>query len=184
MSLLNNTPKPKIFLDANVLFSAVFSERGGARMLFLLAESETTQILVSPSVLSEADKALRRKAPHILGHLTVLLDKADSQIVDKATWSQVEAWNQIVDYVPDAIVIAEAVAAEADYLVTLDRQHILSNRELVHNLPFPIGTPGDCLAWLRTTLFSPYDHSSYDTPAVEGHRLNEEFAVYQARGKS
>jgi predicted nucleic acid-binding protein len=152
-------------------------------MLFRMAESRAIQILISPSVLSEADKALRRKAPHALGHLAVLLDKANSQIIDNAAWSQIEAWNEIVDYVPDAIVIAEAVSAGADYLVTLDRQHILGNRQLVHTLPLPVGTPGDCLAWLRTTLISPYDDSTYDTPAASGHRLNEGLAVYEIREK-
>jgi predicted nucleic acid-binding protein len=184
VSLLNNTPKPRICLDANVLFSAAFSETGGARMLFRLAESKAIQILISPSALSEADKALRRKAPHALGHLAILLDKANSQIVDNAAWTEVEAWNEIVDYVPDAIVIAEAVTAGADYLVTLDRQHVLDNRQLARALPFPIGTPGDCLAWLRTSLISPYDDSPNDSPAIRDHRLNEPLAAYRTRERS
>jgi predicted nucleic acid-binding protein len=180
VSLLNDTPKPRICLDANVLFSAAFSETGGARMLFRLAEIKSIQILISSSVLSEADKALRRKAPDALGHLAVLLNEASCQVIDNAPWAEVEAWNEIVDYLPDAGVIAAAVGAEADYLVTLDRQHILDNKRLTQAVPLPVGTPGDCLAWLRTALISPYD----DPLAVRGHRLNETLAIYQTRETS
>ena len=181
MSLLNSTPKPKICLEANVIFSAAFSETGGARMLFRLAEIQSIQILISSSVLSKADRALRRKAPDALGHLAVWLNEANCQAIDNAPWAEVEAWNEIVDYLPDAGVIAAAVVAEAEYLVTLDRQHILDNRRLVRTLPLPIGTPGDCLAWLRTALISPYDDSPHDTPATRGHQLNDPTALYQTR---
>ena len=184
MSLLNNTPKPRIYLDANVLFSAAFSERGGARLLCRLAEFHVATILTSPSVLSEADQALRRKAPHALGHLAILLDAANCQVVDDAPWAEVESWNEIVGYGPDAGVVATAVAAKAEYLVTLDRRHILNNKRLVQRLPLVVGTPGDCLAWLRTTLISPYDTSPYDSPAIRGHQLNEPPATYPIRERS
>jgi hypothetical protein len=46
-------------------------------------------------------------------------------------------------------VLAAAIAAQVDYFVTLDRQHFLTNEPLRAALPFPIGTPGDCLAWHR-----------------------------------
>lgn len=150
-------------------------------MLFRLAELKAAHILISSSVLSEADQALRRKAPGALGQLAIWLDRSNCQIIDDASWTELESWNEIVDYWPDAGVIAAAVAANAEYLVTLDRQHILSNKRLLRALPFPIGTPGDCLAWLRTTLFSPYDDSPYDTPDIRGHRLNEALAIYRAR---
>ena len=43
---------------------------------------------------------------------------------------------------------------------------------------------GDCLAWLRTTLISPYDDSPSDTPTIRGHRLNEPLATYRTREAS
>jgi predicted nucleic acid-binding protein len=52
----------------------------------------------------------------------------------------------VVDYPPDARILAEALAAKVDYLVSLDRKHLVGNpRALEH--PFSIGTPGDFLAW-------------------------------------
>ena len=188
MSLLSNIPKPKIYLDANALFSAAFSERGGARLLCRLAEFHVVKILTSPSVLSEADQALRRKAPHVLGHLAILLDAANCQVVDDAPWAEVESWNEIVGYGPDAGVVAAAIAAEADYLVTLDRRPSvpdgMGNKRLTQMLPLVVGTPGDCLAWLRTSLISPYDDSPNGSPAIRDHRLNEPLAAYRTRERS
>jgi predicted nucleic acid-binding protein len=168
--LLSDTPTPRIYLDANVLFSAAFSSTGGARMLFRLAESQSIQLLVCSSVLTEAETALRRKAPAALGHLALLLDLSRCQVVDDAPRSDIEAWSEFLPYLPDAAVIAAAVASQADYLVTLDRQHILDNKRLMRAFPLPIGTPGDCLAWLRTNLQPPnVDYS----PTWPSHQLNE-----------
>ena len=150
-------------------------------MLLRLAEFQVVEILIPSSVLSEADKALRRKAPDALGHLAILLDEANCQVVDDAPWVEVESWNEIVDYAPDAGVIATAIAAKAEYLVTLDRRHILGNKRLVQTLPLAAGTPGDCLAWLRTALVSPFDDSPHDTFAIGGDQLNENPAIYQTR---
>jgi hypothetical protein len=49
-------------------------------------------------------------------------------------------------------VLAAALAACADHFVTLDRKHFLENALLAGGLPFPTGTPGDFLAWLKQRL--------------------------------
>jgi len=165
-----------------VLFAAAFSRTGGARVLFLLGETQSIQILVSSGVLSEAEAALRRKAPDALGRLAIWLNRSRCHIVEDAPWSEVEAWNEIVGYLPDAGVVAAAVACKAEYLVTLDRRPSvfdgMDNKRLNQALPLPIGTPGDCLAWLRTALVSPFDDASFDAPSKEGQRLNERLAAY------
>jgi len=56
-----------------------------------------------------------------------------------------------VGYRPDAQVVAEALTIHADYLVTFDRKHLIENPKAV-GLPFPIGTPGDFLAWYRKRI--------------------------------
>jgi hypothetical protein len=42
--------------------------------------------------------------------------------------------------------------ARAFLFVTLDRKHFLENALLAGSLPFPMGTPGDLLAWLKQRL--------------------------------
>ena len=46
-------------------------------------------------------------------------------------------------------ILADAWHNQVDYLVTLDKAHFLGEPVLAERVPFLIGTPGDCLAWLR-----------------------------------
>jgi hypothetical protein len=53
------------------------------------------------------------------------------------------------------IVLAAAQSSGADYFVTLDRVHFLDNPALKSVVSFPIGRPGDFLAWYRDNLPIP-----------------------------
>jgi predicted nucleic acid-binding protein len=141
-------------LDTSALFAAVFSDTGGARMILRLAEGEAIELVISSQVLAEAEGALRRKAPHVLGHLALLLDRARCQVVATPTREQVLSCQPVIEYLPDAAILAAALGAGADYLVTHDRQHFLENPNLLAAPPIRIGTPGDLLAWLRQELES------------------------------
>ena len=152
MFLTSSTEKPRVFLDASALFAAAFSATGGVRMILKLAEGGLIDLVVSSQVLAEAEGALRRKAPHALGYLALLLDLTHCRVVPNPTPAQVDEWVPIIPYPPDAAVLAAAVGVGADYLVTLDRRHLLENPDLMASLPLPVGTPGDCLAWLRRGL--------------------------------
>lgn len=149
MSLPNNTQKPDVFFDASALFAAIFSSTGGARFILKLAEGGAVNLLVSSQVLAEAEGALRRKAPETLGHFALLLDRSRCRVVPNPTMGQIAHWEKVIHYRPDAAVLAAAVAVEADYLVTLDRQHFLDNPRLMEAPPLPLGTPGDFLNWFR-----------------------------------
>jgi predicted nucleic acid-binding protein len=48
-------------------------------------------------------------------------------------------------------VVAEALEMEADYLISLDQQHLVGNPR-TEGLPVTVGTPGDFLAWYRQQL--------------------------------
>jgi len=57
----------------------------------------------------------------------------------------------VVDYQPDAEVLAEVLVIGVDYFVSLDRKHLVGNPR-AGQLAFPIGTPGDFLEWYRERL--------------------------------
>jgi len=152
VSLPNNIQKPKVFLDASALFAAVFSDSGAARLILRLAEEGIIEMLVSSQIVAETEGALRRKAPEVLGYFALLLDRARCRVVANPTLEQITIWRSVISYLPDAAVLAAALSASVDYLVTLDRQHFLRNSLLMARPPLPIGTPGDFLAWLRDRL--------------------------------
>jgi len=138
-----------VFLDTSALFAGIWSPGGGARMILRLGEAGAVQLLISPQVLEEIERVVRMKAPEILGLLTLLLDRSNVRVVSSAKIELLSHCQVLTNHPGDAVVLAEAWAGGVDYLVTLDRQHLLDNQPLREAAPFIIGTPGDCLAWLR-----------------------------------
>ncbi len=141
-------PEIRVFLDTSAVFAAVLSATGGARALLKLGESSAIRIYVGPTVLREADEVFRRKAADLLPLLATLLHQAQVEVGPAATAEQQAQAAALVDYAPDARVVAEALACQADYLVTHDQEHLLRNTWL-SDLSCVVGSPGACLAWLR-----------------------------------
>ena len=152
MCSTNSTPKPRVFLDSSALFSGVFSSSGAARLILRLGESGVVELLVSSQVVAETERALRRKAARVLGHLAIVLDASGCRVVPNPGLQVVREWESLIPYLPDASLLAAAVAAGADYFVTLDRQHFLESTLLMSDPPLRIGTPGDLVDWLRSRL--------------------------------
>ncbi len=144
--------KISAFLDTSALFAGIWSTKGGGRMILKLGEAGAIRLLVSPQVLDEIESALRRKAPNMLGLLTLLLDRSGVEVVPSPISEAVRDSQLLTGHTGDAQVLAAAWATEADYLVTLDRKHFLENPTLRAAVPFPVGTPGDFLAWYRRQL--------------------------------
>ena len=144
--------RTRVFIDTSVLFAAVLSAAGGSRLILKLGEAGVLRIMVSRQVLREADGVLRRKAPDAAALFGLLLDQADVQVGTTAPRAQVEELKERVGHPGDAQIVADAMRAKVDYLVTLDKRHLLGNAALSRHLPFPVGTPGDLLAHLRQQL--------------------------------
>jgi predicted nucleic acid-binding protein len=138
----------RVFLDTGALFAAVLSPTGGARAILKLGESGAIQIWVGPAVLREAADVFRRKAPDLLPLLAGLLHQARAQVGPASSEEQQARVAAVVDYAPDALVVGEALTCQADYLVTHDQEHLLRNT-MLGDLPCKVGSPGDCLTWLR-----------------------------------
>ena len=139
----------RVFLDASAMFAAVWSREGGARMILKLGEAGAVRLLVSSQVLGEVEGALRRKAPQALGAFALLLDRSNIEVVPPPTDEAIRGCLAVTGHRGDAGVLAAALNGQVDYFVTLDRQHFLDNPRLSGFAPFPLGTPGDFLAWLR-----------------------------------
>lgn len=149
------TPKnPRIFMDTSVVFAAVLSPTGGARKLFLLGEARLMQLVVGPTVLSECQEVVQRKAPASLPTLAQLLASSSLETSHPPTKKQIRAAEEYVQYAPDAHVLAEAMLAKPDWFVTHDKEHFLKHRSRI-NLSFEIGTPGDVLQRFKDEFTQP-----------------------------
>lgn len=141
----------RVFLESSVLFAAVHSESGGARLILKLGEAGAIALWVGPYVLQETDAVLDRKSPGSKARFALLLDRARVRVGPPSDAVALAQATAVIDYLPDAQILAEALASGVDYLVSLDRQHFVGNPRAA-SLPFPIGTPGDFLAWYRRRL--------------------------------
>jgi len=140
-----------VFLDTSVLFAAVHSETGGARLILKLGEAGAVSLWVGPWILKEAEGVLDRRSPGSKTYFAVLLDRSRVQVGGEADESALHQARAVIDHLPDAQVVAEALTLGADYFVSFDREHLVGNPR-VGELPFPIGTAGDFLEWYRARL--------------------------------
>ena len=111
----------KLFLDANVLFSAAYSPVGNARSLMAAAAERKFMMLVTDPVLGEAGRNLARKAAHALASLEALEDWV--QVVPAASTTTEAAVSALGIVLKDAPVLAAAIDCQADLFVTGDARH-------------------------------------------------------------
>jgi predicted nucleic acid-binding protein len=138
----------RVFLDTSVVFAAVLSPTGGARMLFRLGEAGVLKLLVGANGLRECDEVVRRKEPVSLPTLAMLMNIAQVKTMLAPTQKDMEFALSIVEYMPDARVLAEAISARPDWFITHDKEHFLKIG-VDAGLNFRIGTPGDLIQALR-----------------------------------
>ena len=109
----------RVFLDANVLFSAARSSGSPLHGFFRLAEAGVCELLASPFALDEARRNIARKYPAKTADLEQLI--ARIAICREAGAEEVR-WARSTGLPDkDAPILAAAVQAKADMLVTGDR---------------------------------------------------------------
>ena len=109
----------RIFLDANVLFSAAKSDGATSRFLTLLEEAGHS-CCVDAYVIEEARRNLAAKAPDRVGELERFLSRMEVAQAQRNDAS-IEALLELP--AKDRPVLAAAVALRCEALVTGDRTH-------------------------------------------------------------
>ena len=143
--------RAKVFVDTSVLFAAVHSQTGGARLILELGEAGAVSLWVGPWVLEEAEGMLDIKSLGSKAHFALLLDRSRVSVGGEPSESALHQAQSVIAYLPDAQVLAEALALGVDYFVSFDRKHLVGNPR-ARELPFPLGTAGDFLEWYRERL--------------------------------
>lgn len=129
---------PRVVLDSNVLISALHFG-GKPEELLLLANEGAIDLFLSPFILEETARVLRAKLgwkdQAVQEALTIV--RAVGTIVRPTTTVQV-----IPDDEADNRILECAVEAQADFLVTGDKRHLLPLRQYkgIQILP-----PRECL---------------------------------------
>lgn len=109
----------RVFLDANVLFSAAYREGASIRVFFKLAAAGACILVSSPHALEEARRNLTSKRPERLADLEAQL--RDIEICAEPSSARV-AWAASMGLpAKDAPILAAAVESRCPVLVTGDR---------------------------------------------------------------
>lgn len=109
----------RIFLDANVVFSAAYLDRSRTRAIFRLAEAGLCELLSSAYALDEARRNLLRKHPDRQAELARLVTRLAVCGEPGAEFARWATGLEISE--KDRPIIAAAAQAGADWLVTGDR---------------------------------------------------------------
>ena len=109
----------RVFLDANVLYSAAYREGASIRAFFALGAAGACVLVSSPHAIEEARRNLASKRPDRLAALEALL--GDIEICAEPGSTRV-AWAASMGLpAKDAPILAAAVESRCPVLVTGDR---------------------------------------------------------------
>ena len=138
----------KIFFDSSALFSSIYSSTGAAAELIRRSLEGEIEIIISPEVLIEVRRNIRRKAPtlemelmntiHAM-NLTITSSPRDALVIDFEAFVEPK----------DAAIVAAAVTAKVEYLATFDRKHLINPSQVSERSGLIILTPGETLRILQ-----------------------------------
>ncbi|PNU21407.1 DNA-binding protein [Geothermobacter hydrogeniphilus] len=107
----------RLFLDANVLFTAAHNPDGKAAFLITLANDGYWQVVTSDLAIEEVRRNLERKYPRAMAQLEVLLNAVRIVASPAVTDSPINLPEK------DRPIFAAARSCRATHLLTGDRKH-------------------------------------------------------------
>ena len=137
----------RAFIDASVLFAASLSPTGASREIIRQAVRGEVTLVASKLVYEEAEKNLADKAPEALPAFHQFLDTVPFETVRPSKRQVVQA----AEYgaLKDAPIVAAAKKAQVDYLVSLDRHHLVGVNEIAQRSGLKIVLPSELLEKIR-----------------------------------
>ena len=100
---------------------------------------------IGPHILEETERNLAGKAPAALTAFRTLTTLLELEIVARPSRAEVGKAATYI-HIKDAPVVAAAIRAKADYLVTWDRKHFIDNPRVAEQSGLTIVTPDELLA--------------------------------------
>ncbi|MEA3639457.1 MAG: PIN domain-containing protein [Lamprobacter sp.] len=110
-----------MFLDANILFSAAYRDGNPALLLFDLASADRCTLVTSAFAWDEVHRNIALKCPQRAPILNALKEQLEDTPTPGASAIAEAAKHGLPD--KDAPILAAAMVAEVDILVTGDRTH-------------------------------------------------------------
>ncbi len=140
-------PKPRVFVDADVLFagSAAPSEHGASLVVLRMAEITLVEAVTSRQVVLEAERNLAAKMPEALPAFRLIVARC-LRVVDDPSDEEIGTHSGLANR-SDLPILVAALKAGCPWLVTFNIRHYRPGHPDVAVMP-----PGDFLLRVRDTL--------------------------------
>jgi hypothetical protein len=141
--------KPRVFIDADVLFagSAAPSEHGASLVVLRMAEITLLEAFTCQQVIREAERNLAAKLPGTLPAFHMIVSRC-LQVIDDPLPEEVQPYSGLADRI-DLPILAAALKTGCPWLVTFNTRHYQPGAAEISVL-----TPGDFLLRVRDLLAS------------------------------
>lgn len=138
--------KARVFFNASVIIAGLISPKGGSAKLLNMVKFGELNGEISEIIVDEISRhALKTKIKkHTLQKRMRDIFRNISDAPDKKS---VRKFEKIVSDLGDAHVLASCAELDIDYLVTLDKKHLLALKDKIKK--FRIMTPGEFLQVLK-----------------------------------
>ncbi len=139
--------KPRVFVDADVLFagSAAPSEHGASLVVLRLSEITLIEAVASQQVITEAERNLAEKLPAALPAFRLIVSRSLRVVADPDP-ADLASYAGLADP-KDLPILAAAVREGCPWLVTFNVRHFHPGHPAVQAL-----TPGDLIWRVRAML--------------------------------
>jgi putative PIN family toxin of toxin-antitoxin system len=134
-----SSSKNVIFLDTNVILSALFSAEQPASVILNYFIDGKFKVAISQHVLEEVIHNIKLKLPKALPVFQNLLINVPPVIVENPSFEEIVEWSMVIK-LEDAGILAAAIAVRADFLITGDG-HFFENAEIAVKSGLRIVTP-------------------------------------------
>jgi predicted nucleic acid-binding protein len=128
------------FLDSSVILSALGSQSGGSALLFTASKKGKIRLLVSPYVISEVLNHVDKigSSPQAVKRL---ITSGQLLIVKDASSHTTRLMQKISRDKQDSPILAAAIEAGSQYLLSLDKKHIVTTKIISTLKPVKVMTP-------------------------------------------
>ena len=136
----------KVFFDASVIIAAILSPTGGSAKLLNISKNKNIIAITSQTVIDEVE-AHTDKIHTTPGNIAWYIKNSGMLVRERITQTEIEKVSAVIDST-DAHLIVGARGAVCQYLVTLDKKHLLRSDVQKMVAPLQIVNPKDLLGKL------------------------------------
>jgi len=133
-------PSLTVFLDASVILAGMASPQGGSGFLLQAAKQKKITLIATPLIINEVNRHLA-KLKLQSKQLKTLLNRQVIRLIKDPEEIVISRCRRLTADPDDAHVLAGAIVANVNFLLSLDKKHILTKRVKKHLFPIRVLSP-------------------------------------------